>query len=150
MSGLRIRPATPADAATIVAHNLAMAWETERLRLDEARLAAGVAGLFADPRRGFYRIAERGGAPVGQAMVTYEWSDWRAADFWWIQSVYVRREARRQGIYRALYEHLLAESVAQPGVCGLRLYVHEDNARARAVYTALGMPESHYRLHELD
>ena len=74
---LSIRRATPADAELIARYNAALAWESEHKTLDAATLARGVRAVLADPTKGFYTLAERGGEPVGQAMVTFEWSDWR-------------------------------------------------------------------------
>src|SRR5689334_8864562 len=101
---LTIRRAVPADEPVLVSFNAALAWETEHKRLDEAVLTTGVRAVFADPGKGFYLVAERAGEVVGQSMVTFEWSDWRNGWFWWVQSVYVRAEARRQGVFRALFE----------------------------------------------
>jgi ribosomal protein S18 acetylase RimI-like enzyme len=81
-------------------------------------------------------------------MLTYEWSDWRNGDWWWIQSVYVAPEYRRQGVYAALYAHVLAGARANPGVCGLRLYVERDNTGAQRTYEALGMEDAGYRMYE--
>src|SRR5688572_23594873 len=115
-----IRRATAADADTIARFNAALAWESEHKRLDEAVLARGVRAVLADPAKGFYTLAERGGEPVGQVMVTFEWSDWRAGWYWWVQSVYVREDARRGGVFRALFGHLKAQALADPTVIGLR------------------------------
>ena len=95
---LTIRRATPADEAR-AGRVQRRAWRgrREHKRLDEAVLRAGVRAVFADPARGFYTVAERGGEVVGQMMVTFEWSDWRNGWFWWVQSVYVRDDARRGG-----------------------------------------------------
>ena len=124
-----------------------MAWETEQKRLDAERLGRGIAGVFAQPQRGFYLIAERDGAAVGSLMVTYEWSDWRSGDFWWIQSVYVTPEARRHGVFRALYAEV--EQRAQAGgAVGLRLYVETENQSAQATYADLGMQRCHYWMYE--
>jgi hypothetical protein len=38
---------------------------------------------------------------IAQLMITFEWSDWRAADVWWIQSVYVSPEHRQAARWRA-------------------------------------------------
>jgi ribosomal protein S18 acetylase RimI-like enzyme len=84
----------------------------------------------------------RGGKRAGQMMITYEWSDWRNAVFWWIQSVYIRPEFRRKGIYRRLYDFVKQRAKAQGGVCGFRLYVEKENAGAQKTYAALGMAES--------
>lgn len=142
-----LRDATLADLEALVGFNAAMAWETEHKRLDLAVLRPGVAAVFDDPRRGFYRVAERAGTVVGGLLVTYEWSDWRCGDWWWIQSVYVRPEARGHGIFGALYRDLAARA-RTAGAVGLRLYVERDNQRAQRTYAALGMHETAYRLFE--
>jgi ribosomal protein S18 acetylase RimI-like enzyme len=145
-----IRRAGPADGEAVAAMNEAMALETEGLVLPPARVRAGVAAALADSDKAFYLLAEAGGQGLCQLMVTTEWSDWRDGRFWWIQSVYVRPEGRRHGVYRALYARLLQEAEGDPGVCGVRLYVHRDNAAARATYEALGMAHSHYEMYEVD
>ena len=143
----RIRPATPADAAAITVANAAMALETENLQLDLGVLSAGVAALLADPSKGRYYLAEEeAGAVVGQLMITFEWSDWRNAQVWWVQSVYVAPAHRRRGIYSELYRHV-REAARAAGACGVRLYADNGNAPAHAVYTRLGMI-SHYRVFE--
>lgn len=73
-----------------------------------------------------------------------EWSDWRAGVVWWIQSVYCPVQHRRQGHFKALYEHVKAEARAA-GAAGLRLYADTGNARAHAAYERLGMT-SHYKV----
>lgn len=84
---------------------------------------------------------------VGQLLVTTEWSDWRDAPVWWIQSVYVSRKHRREGIYRALHEHV-RQRARQEGAAGLRLYVDRDNRPAQTTYEELGMRRSHYVMFE--
>lgn len=148
MSELLIRDARPDDVDCLADFAAAMAWETERKRLDRAIVRRGVATVLDDPRRGRYLIAERDGCALGTLMLTYEWSDWRAGDWWWIQSVYVAGSARRSGVFRALYAHLRADAEATAGVCGLRLYVEHDNHAAQATYQALGMADAGYRMLE--
>lgn len=145
---LLVRPARREEAPTIADFQLRMARETEDLGLDPGTLAAGVEGVFAEPGRGVYWVAEEGGRVVGSLLTTYEWSDWRNATIWWIQSVYVLPESRGRGVYRRLYEHLLAAVEANPGVCGLRLYVERRNGPAQRVYERLGMTKEHYELYE--
>jgi GNAT superfamily N-acetyltransferase len=147
--GLTIRRAAATDLDVLVAFNAALAWETEHKRLRPDVLAAGVRAVFADPARGFYTLAlNDAGEVVGQMMVTFEWSDWRNGWFWWVQSVYVREDARRGGVFRALYRAIEQQAAADPGVIGLRLYVERENARARATYAALGMTETSYGMME--
>jgi GNAT superfamily N-acetyltransferase len=145
---LTIRRATPADAAVVCEFNAALARESEGKELDPTTLAAGVRAALADPAKGVYAVAERGGEVVGQMMLTYEWSDWRNGWFWWVQSVYVRADARRSGVFRALYRAVHTQAAADPAVIGLRLYVERENAHARATYAALGMGETTYGLME--
>jgi len=144
---LRVRPASAADLPFIVQANLALAEETEDVRLDPAVLREGVVALLDDRAPGRYWIAERDGQPIGQTLITYEWSDWRNRMVWWIQSVYVMPAERGSGVFRELYAHLRSAAQAE-GAGGLRLYVHTANARAQAVYAALGMNGDHYRVFE--
>jgi ribosomal protein S18 acetylase RimI-like enzyme len=102
-------------------------------------LAAGVRAVLDDPARGVYFVAERAGEVVGQTMITTEWSDWRNGWLWWIQSVYVCADARRQGVFRALYEHVQEMARNDPTVIGLRLYVEENNRAAQETYRRMGM-----------
>jgi len=153
---IRVRDAVLADLETIVELNVRMAAETERLRLDTATVRDGVRAVLEDGAKGTFYVAEvpavdgsRGARPViaGQLLVTHEWSDWRNAMFLWIQSVYVRSEYRRRGVFRALYRHVAARAAA-PGHCGLRLYVHDHNDAAAATYLRLGMVSPGYRVLE--
>ena len=142
-----IRPARPADAPFIVDANCRMALETEDLALDRPTVELGVAAVLQDSTKGLYFLAEENGRPVGQLMVTFEWSDWRNGNLWWLQSVYVAPEFRRQGVFTALYRHLRALA-EQSGAAGVRLYVEENNAIAQQTYRRLGMDMTHYRVME--
>ena len=140
--------ATPADADFILHANLSMAAETEDKGLDSDKLSAGIHYLLEHPNEGIYLIAEIDGQSVGTSMLTFEWSEWRNGRFWWIQSVYVLPEARRQGVYSALHETSKKLAKEVPQACGIRLYVEQDNVNAQKTYQALGMFETHYRLYE--
>jgi len=146
---IRIRPACLADSAVIAEFNRRLASETEGLTLERDCVAAGVAALLRDPAKGLYYVAEAGGVVVGQLMITYEWSDWRNGNIWWIQSVYVKEEFRRQGVFGQLFDYLKRLAEATPQVRGLRLYMHSDNVRARRSYERLGMKTTHYEVYEL-
>jgi GNAT superfamily N-acetyltransferase len=145
---LVVRPALPADHAVLVEFNRAMAWETEEKSLDADILGRGVRGVFEDPRRGFYLVAARDGAVEGALLVTYEWSDWRCGDWWWLQSVYVRPPARGQGVFRALFDAVVARA-RDAGAVGLRLYVEQHNQAAQRTYERLGMRHDSYRMMDL-
>jgi len=144
---LEIRRAAPDDADAIAQWNIAMAWETEGKALDPDTIGRGVRAVFDEPRRGFYLMAELDGTAVGCLLVTYEWSDWRCGDFWWVQSVYVAPEARRAGVFRGLYAHVKSMA-AGAGAVGVRLYVETENERAQSTYAGLGMERCHYYMYE--
>jgi ribosomal protein S18 acetylase RimI-like enzyme len=143
-----IRVAGRSDAEVLAEFNAAMALETEGKELLPEVIGAGVRALLGNPASGFYVVAEDGGHVVGALLVTKEWSDWRNGDFWWIQSVYVQPGFRRRGVYKRLYRHVQELAAKDPAVCGFRLYVERENARAQAVYGALGMKETRYLVFE--
>ncbi|HUF62197.1 MAG TPA: GNAT family N-acetyltransferase [Verrucomicrobiales bacterium] len=143
-----VRLARAADLDTLVAYNLLLARETEAKELDRSTLQAGVAALLADPALGRYLVAELDHGVVGQTMITYEWSDWRNGTIWWLQSVYVDRAYRGRGVFRELFAHVRRAAAAEPGVAGLRLYVEQENLRAREVYQRLGLGPTGYLVME--
>ena len=144
---LTVRPATLADLNTLVDGNAAMALDTENLQLDRDTLRAGVEAVLTGRAPGQFSVAELEGRVVGQLLVTYEWSDWRNRLVWWIQSVHVAADARRLGVFRALYAHT-RDAAKAVGAGGLRLYVDSTNTHAQAVYAALGMDGGHYQVFE--
>lgn len=151
---LNVRIAKPEDAATIESFSAAMALETEGRRLDLGRLQLGTIALLQSPARGFFLVAELEQGDrrqlLGQLMITYEWSDWRNGVFWWVQSVYVDRRWRRQGVFKRMHQAVLQEARARTDVCGVRLYVDKDNPIAHITYERLGLIRSAYQIYESD
>ena len=161
-SDVRIRAAQPSDAEVIAEFNLRLASESEGRDLDPDTLLRGVRMLLSDPTHGQYWIAEASGGqggdgrgdtvgaaePVGQCLVTTEWSDWTNGRYWWFQSVYVAPEWRGRKVFRALWDHVESAARAAGDVASLRLYVERDNASARAIYGKLGMEETGYLVYE--
>jgi GNAT superfamily N-acetyltransferase len=143
-----IREARSDDWPAIAEFNRRMALETERKRLEPGVVAAGVQRVLADPALGCYFVAENNGELIGQLMITLEWSDWRNATFWWLQSVYVTEPWRGRGVLRGLYNHVEALARATGTVCGIRLYMDEHNVRAHRAYEALGIRRGTYLLLE--
>lgn len=144
---LVIREADQDDAERIVLFNQAMARETEGRELDRKTLVKGVESLLKDPARGRYFVAVKGDEVVGQVMITTEWSDWRNGMVWWLQSVYVSKRHRREGVYRRLHQHV-RETALSERVLGIRLYVERDNLAAQETYRALRMVPSQYLMYE--
>jgi GNAT superfamily N-acetyltransferase len=145
---MEIRLAYKTDIPALVEFNQAMALETEGKHLDGETLRSGVEGVFEDSKKGFYVVTEETGKIEGGLMVTFEWSDWRNAWFWWIQSVYIRPEARGKRLYSRMYEFVKERAAEAGNVCGYRLYVETDNAHAQRVYESVGMHASHYLMYE--
>ncbi|MBD2259793.1 GNAT family N-acetyltransferase [Pseudanabaena sp. FACHB-2040] len=143
----QVRRATLADGDAIAQFNLAMAQETEGKALDAATVGAGVVSLMHQPQYGFYTVVETQTGLAGCLLITYEWSDWRNGLIWWIQSVYVHPDYRRQGLFKQLYAQVREWAQAEEA-CGLRLYVEAANHSAQSTYTALGMKPAGYQVFE--
>ena len=153
---ISIRNATRADIDRIAEFQQAMALETENRTLDPSVSTPGITAIFDDPLKGFYIVAvsssDEGsaGEVVGSLLITYEWSDWSNANHWWIQSVYVDAAWRRRGVYRTMYDHILALTRDRSDICSIRLYVERTNTIAQQTYKSLGMSHSHYDMYEID
>lgn len=148
---LLIRIGTLNDLDVLVKFNQAMADETEGKELTLEIVTAGVETLLKNPSLGFYLLAEKNGEVAGALMVTTEWSDWHNGLYWWIQSVYVHPEFRRQGVYKKLYNFV--KDKAKNGqhdlkIWGFRLYAERQNTIAKKAYEALGMKETSYKIYE--
>ena len=143
---ITIREATPADTEIIAEYNSRISEETEDGPLDRQLIVPGVEALLADPTKGRYWLAVSDGRPIGQIMVTYEWSDWRNGMLWWIQSVYVHADFRREGVFSTLYRHVESLARQSGDVAGIRLYVEAGNERAQETYRKMGMTMTGYKV----
>ncbi|MBF0282487.1 MAG: GNAT family N-acetyltransferase [Zetaproteobacteria bacterium] len=142
---MKIRKAKMNDSISLSQFNVAHAWEVEGLALDGNVAHAGVKALLHDANKGFYLLAVIEGRCVGSLMITYEWSDWRNANIWWIQSVYVQPDRRKQGVFEELFFRVEQEAIAA-GACALRLYVMHENDIAQSAYQKMGMSAAHYQM----
>ena len=148
LGAMKIRKARLADAPVIADFNTRLAWETEKLKLAPNTIKRGVRAVLKDASKGTYFVVEIDGTVIGQLMITYEWSDWRNGNIWWIQSVYVASDFRKQGVFRGLFQHVEKLAHTRREVCGLRLYVEKNNRRAHRTYESLGMRHTHYEIYE--
>lgn len=135
------------DIEAIAGFQVDMAMESEGTLLDKDTVTRGVAAAMNDEQKGCYYIARVDGKAVGSLMLTREWSDWNNGWYWWIQSVYVAPDYRRQGVYKSMYQTVCADAKAK-NVAQVRLYVDKTNTRGQKVYALLGMHESHYLIYE--
>lgn len=144
---ISIRKAKPEDASTIIDFQKKMAWETEQITLVNDIISKGVNAVFTNHNLGQYWVAEENTSIVASLLITNEWSDWRNANVWWFQSVYVLPAKRRTGIFRSMYSFIKNEA-EKKGIAGLRLYVETNNSRAQKTYESLGMKSEHYAMYE--
>lgn len=82
-------------------------------------------------------LAYQNDAAVAIGVCIEGFSTFNSAPLLNIHDVYVRPEARRQGIAQALFAHIEAEARAL-GCCKLTLEVLEGNTPAQAAYRQLG------------
>lgn len=144
-----VRRADLADAEKLARFQLLMAKETEGKNLDESIVLPAVKSVFDDPQKGFYVVTEIDGQVIAGLMITFEWSDWRNTNLWYIQSVYVDSNCRGQGVFKQMYRFVTAAAKAV-GVKHVRLYVETGNQRAQKVYESLGMKKMPYFMYDAE
>lgn len=125
-----------------------MAWETEKIKLTENIVAKGIAEGLRNPEKAQYIVAEIDQNIIGSLMITEEWSDWRNGRFWWIQSVFIEKNYRKQGVFAQLLDFVRNEAKQQSNVLGLKLYVDKDNETAQKAYKKMGFNTHNYILME--
>ncbi len=142
------RKAHSSEAPQIQAFQLAMAWETEKIKLDIQTLEQGVSAVIQSPELGQYHVCVYDQELIGVLMITKEWSDWRNGNVWWIQSVYLKPEFRGKGLFSKMYSYVQNLAQLENNVRGIRLYVDRSNKTAQSVYSKIGMNGDHYLLFE--
>jgi ribosomal protein S18 acetylase RimI-like enzyme len=148
LDDLSIRIADSRDVEALAHSNMALALETENIKLSLPVVTKGVRTLLETPQHGFYTVAELNNRFAGCVMVTFEWSDWRCGLFWWLQSIYIMPEFRRKSVFGKLYEFLDEKASQQQNVCGFRLYVEKNNNAAQSTYAKVGMREAAYKFYQ--
>ena len=144
---IHCRRATIKDLRYLIQGNRSIANETEGIELSEAKLGPGITAILEDGNKGIYWVATLEDQIIGQILVTYEWSDWRNGQIWWIQSVYVWPDARRQGVFKALLDKVTTEA-RDNSVVELRLYADATNQKAHSTYLNHGFTTGHYQVFE--
>ena len=144
---LKIREAVKSDITILAKNNQALAYETENINLNLDIITSGVSNAL-NREDCHYFVAEINKMVVGQTLITYEWSDWRNGLIWWMQSVFVLFNFRKQGIYKKLFNHIENLARNNPKVKALRLYVVKNNQSGIKTYEALGMKDSGYIVYE--
>ena len=146
-----IRKAKLEDLEQIVDFNIQMAKETEEKILEKNVTREGVEAVLKNELKGFFLLAEENKDKkeiCGQLMITFEWSDWRNKNIWWIQSVFVDKNYRNKKVFSELFKSVTKMALSEKGVGGLRLYVEKNNNSAKQVYESLGMKKTPYEIYE--
>lgn len=136
MTDCTVREATAEDAETIVelAHRLSL---EEKAPLPPLRPEHVRAEGFGEVRRFRVLIAERAGDALGYALFFPSYDTDHAARGFYLQDLYVRKEARRQGVGRALMA-ALAHACRADGGAYIFWNAHAENAAGLAFYRAIG------------
>jgi len=143
-----IRKANINDAEAIAENNVKLAYESEGLKISYETTLEGVKSVLSDPTKGFYLVAEKDNEIIGELMITFEWSDWRSKNIWWIQSVYVKESWRRKNVFKILVEKTKKIAI-ENDVSIIKLYVHSENKKAITAYNRVGMKKTPYEVYEL-
>jgi GNAT superfamily N-acetyltransferase len=134
---IRIRPATVADVASILAFIRELA-EYERLTHEAVADEAGLAAqLFGPTPRAEVLIAEVGGQPAGFALFFHNFSTFLGKPGLYLEDLFVRPAFRGRGLGKRLMLRLAQIAVARD--CGrFEWSVLDWNAPAIAFYRSLG------------
>lgn len=148
-SMINVRAVKFKELDTIVEFQMVMAKETEDLHLDNSVVKDGVEAIFEDAQKGQYYVAlDENDEVIGCLMTTPEFSDWRNGTVVWIQSVYVKNEHRKKGVFKAMYQYIKKMVQEDEDLMGIRLYVEGHNITAQRTYINMGMKSDHYKMYE--
>lgn len=148
MNQIIFREANNEDIPYIHQFQMEMAMESEGLKLNSDICHKGITAVFENPIHGKYFVGEANGLPIASLLITFEWSDWRNGQVWWIQSVFVKPEHRGKKVFSKFYSYIQKLTEKNQNIRGLRLYVDQNNKHAQKVYETLGMNGDHYKVFE--
>jgi GNAT superfamily N-acetyltransferase len=106
--------------------------------LDDDWASSSFSALLGDPTRGMIWIVRVDNVPAGYVVLTLRHSmEFGGLDAF-VDDLYVRPGHRRRGLGRALLTALFDEC-RRRGVLAVHVETGEDNAAARALYSAFGL-----------
>jgi ribosomal protein S18 acetylase RimI-like enzyme len=141
-----IRRADLADLEQLVEFTLSEAEEAEGTGQDGEKARRGIRRALEDESVALYWVIEdRNEGLIGNISVVREWSNWKAGDYWWIQSLYLKPAHRGRGLLITLLETVRKAAVRGQAL-DLRLYVHKNNERAIKAYRKAGFLDADYRI----
>jgi GNAT superfamily N-acetyltransferase len=107
------------------------------VEIGDARLAAAIDGVLADPGRGFFLAAIQDGRVIAAAYVSFIWSLEQGGYSAWLDELYVEPDRRCGGIGTALLEAVIRECRAA-GCAAIDLEIDADHERVRSLYLRYG------------
>ena len=133
---MRVWRAGPGEAATVarLIADFGEWWGSDPPPVEE--ITASVERIMAG-EDGEFLLGAVDGDAAGVCQIRFRWSVWKTAEDCWLEDLYVREDARRSGLGRALVEAAL-DRARERGCRRIELDVNEDNAAARALYEACG------------
>jgi ribosomal protein S18 acetylase RimI-like enzyme len=132
---VRVWPATPDEAPAVAALLAAFRDHLGYDQPSDASLLTSVERIIGRDDAEYLLAGERD--PVGVAQVRYRWSVWWDAEDCWLEDLYVRPEARREGVGRTLVE-VVVDRARERGCRRVELDVSSENPAAMALYQSLG------------
>ena len=127
------------DKTDVVSMIQSLAKETENKELMADNVSQAVSKLLDTPQLGFYLLVTDNETETHCAMdmMTFEFNICYNKIRFWIQSVYVKEQFRKKGIFKSLLK--FAENAIGPeNVNSLKLYMETDNEVACKTYLNLG------------
>ena len=112
---------------------------------ENTTLRSGIEAALNDISKGFYFIARTEGVVVGFLYVTYEWSDWRAGDMYWIRNITVSPAHQGKGIFRSLVESCKARA-KENQVAAIRMVIHEEDETCKRKIAKSGFDAGVYNI----
>lgn len=113
-----------------------MAMESESLALDRKLVDISLDYFLKDPSLGKYFLYDDKNRE-GSCFITYEKNIYYDADILWFQSVNVKKDYRKQGVFRRMFQEV--ERLGKSLNTSLKLYVEVENHTAIAVYKKMNM-----------
>jgi len=141
-----VKTARMDDLDTLVSFALAEAKDAEGITKPPELVRKGIQAALENPAIARYWVLENPERQViGNISVLKEWSNWNAGYYWWIQSMYIRPEYRGKNGMKWLVDQV-RETAIRENALEIRLYVHQDNLRARKAYQRAGFSKLPYEI----
>jgi len=132
-----IRPADKADIAALLELCCEHA-EYENAAYQLLDQAAGLTeSIFHEPARLFCWVAESAGGLAGYCTYTLEYATWKGAHFIHADCLYLKKDARNQGLGKALMEKMILHAKAL-NIEEIQWQTPETNVDAIRFYNRMG------------